>query len=228
MRAGGRTGDAMRPAHLDDAPQPLGVRLARDAEHPLAAREEDGQAEQRLIDIVLVDARLVKPDGGVACFARQRPAVAALLRGPLCECLELLARRCLLVAPRVAEEGVDLSRLRRLRLLREVLRARRRRHFTRCRAGALETRVGEICRLEAGDADAAEEGRCSLEYRTSVGAVAHERGDGGRLLLLVAALAERAEPADEAAAHGGGRVEGEEEERRREGDRARIGNPEHD
>ena len=48
----------MRRAHLDDAPQPLGVRLARDAEHPLAAREEDGQAEQRLVDIVLVDATL--------------------------------------------------------------------------------------------------------------------------------------------------------------------------
>ena len=44
----------MRPAHLDDAPQPLGVRLARNAEQPLAAREEDGQAEQRLVDIVLV------------------------------------------------------------------------------------------------------------------------------------------------------------------------------
>ena len=208
----------MRRAHLDDAPQPLGVRLARDAEHPLAAREKDGQAHKALVQVALDDARLVEPDG----------RVASSLRRPVCEGLELPAGRCLLVAPRVAEEGVDLSRLRRLRLLREVLRARRRRHFTRCRAGALETRVGEICRLEAGDADAAEEGRCRLEHRVSVGTVAHEGGDGGRLLLLVAALAERAEPADEAAAHGGGRVEGEEEERRREGDQARIDSPEHD
>ena len=53
----------MRRAHLDDAPQPLGVRLARDAEHPLAAREEDGQAKQRLVDIVLVDARLCGAEG---------------------------------------------------------------------------------------------------------------------------------------------------------------------
>ena len=89
--------EAMRPAHLDDAPQPLGVRLARDAEHPLAAREEDGQAHKALIHVALDDARLVDPDG----------RVASSLRRPVCEGLELLARRCLLVAPRVAEEGVD-------------------------------------------------------------------------------------------------------------------------
>ena len=44
---------------LHDAPQPRAVRGPGHDEQRLAAREEDGQAGERLLDVALVDARLV-------------------------------------------------------------------------------------------------------------------------------------------------------------------------
>ena len=59
-----RGAEAMRPAHLHHAPQPRGVALARDDEQLAAARQEARQARERLVDVVLRDARLVEPDLG--------------------------------------------------------------------------------------------------------------------------------------------------------------------
>ena len=55
-----RGAEAMRPAHLHHAPQPRGVALARDDEQLAAARQEARQARERLVDVILRDARLVE------------------------------------------------------------------------------------------------------------------------------------------------------------------------
>mmetsp|Transcript_17646 Transcript_17646/g.57945 ORF Transcript_17646/g.57945 Transcript_17646/m.57945 type:complete len:353 (+) Transcript_17646:115-1173(+) len=108
----GQHGDALeRRAHLEkgeelhDAPEPAAVRRPREDEQPVAARQEDGQARERLLHVSLVDAELVEPDGG-------QPAVLLLERlGPRAQCGPLWPGR---VAPRVRDEGVALAHGSRL------------------------------------------------------------------------------------------------------------------
>mmetsp|Transcript_16604 Transcript_16604/g.47977 ORF Transcript_16604/g.47977 Transcript_16604/m.47977 type:complete len:265 (+) Transcript_16604:2372-3166(+) len=103
----GQHGDALeRRAHLEkgeelhDAPEPAAVRWARKDEQPVAARQEDGQARERLLHVSLVDAELVEPDGG-------RPAVLSLEGlGPRAQCGPLWLGR---VLPAVRDEGVALA-----------------------------------------------------------------------------------------------------------------------
>mmetsp|Transcript_12256 Transcript_12256/g.36875 ORF Transcript_12256/g.36875 Transcript_12256/m.36875 type:complete len:241 (-) Transcript_12256:853-1575(-) len=107
---GGREGEdgdpVQRRAHLEkgeelhDAPEPAAVRWARKDEQPVAARQEDGQARERLLHVSLVDAELVEPDGG-------RPAVLSLEGlGPRAQCGPLWLGR---VLPAVRDEGVALA-----------------------------------------------------------------------------------------------------------------------
>ena len=60
LDARGVGADAEEGERLDDAPQPPRVARPRQDDHPLRAREEDGEALQTLVDVRLVDARLRK------------------------------------------------------------------------------------------------------------------------------------------------------------------------
>ena len=123
-----------------------------------------------------------------------------------------------LVAPRVAEEGVDLSGPPPPS---SSLGPPRSSPSPWCSPSARPLQASRRGpRARGGRRGRRGRGPCSLEHRVSVDTVAHERGDGGRLLLLVVALAERAEPADEEAAHGGSEVEG-----KRKSDTARAIKP---
>eukprot|EP00964_Phaeocystis_antarctica_P008896 scaffold4822_cov60-Phaeocystis_antarctica.AAC.3 len=190
-------------------------------EQRLAAREEDGQAGERLLGVTLVDARLV------LCGARRgaciyEPSVHAVGRvrrlggrhQPECRLLTGLllaplrparhdrvlgAGRLLLVTPRVAQKGGHLPHRRWLRA-----RVQRRPCWWRSRT------VGEVRGLQPAGGQAPEELRGAFERGVGV-AAADERRDRRRLFRLGAAPAQTSQAAVGAATVAG-RGEGGEQE----------------
>mmetsp|Transcript_38370 Transcript_38370/g.99124 ORF Transcript_38370/g.99124 Transcript_38370/m.99124 type:complete len:290 (+) Transcript_38370:3-872(+) len=98
--------DGLRgPVHLQvhedllDAPQSGEVRGPRNDQQAVAPREEDGQAHQAGLDVVLVDAVLVDPQPRLPLVLPLELAAPRLQRVPL---------RLRGVVPAVAKEGVDV------------------------------------------------------------------------------------------------------------------------
>eukprot|EP00964_Phaeocystis_antarctica_P040254 scaffold23007_cov60-Phaeocystis_antarctica.AAC.12 len=223
--------EALTPSEreeLHDAPQPRAVRGPSHDEQRLAAREEDGQAGERLLDVALVDARLVlcrreargvylpsvhAVGRGAAMLGERHQPESRLLARRLLAPLRparhgrvLGARRLLLITPRVAQKGGHFPHRRRLRA-----RVERRPCWWRSRV------VGEVRGVQPAGGQAAEELRGTFEGGVGV-AAADERRDRRRLFRLgaspaqapqaavgAATVAGRGESGDQEAGDAGGR-----------------------
>eukprot|EP00964_Phaeocystis_antarctica_P104930 scaffold70017_cov68-Phaeocystis_antarctica.AAC.2 len=205
---------------------PRQVRGPSHNEQRLAAREEDGQAGERLLNVVLVDARFVLrrqawrvylPSMHAECMRwdrrcsylgeRHQPEcrlVAGRLLTPLRPARHdrvLGAGRLLLITPRVAQKGGHFPHRRRLRLGGQFIGA-----GARSRPRACQVR-GE----QPADGQAAEELRGAFERGIGI-AAADERRDRRRLIRLGTAPAQAPQAAVEAATVTGGGEGGAQED----------------
>mmetsp|Transcript_29919 Transcript_29919/g.90544 ORF Transcript_29919/g.90544 Transcript_29919/m.90544 type:complete len:326 (+) Transcript_29919:363-1340(+) len=155
---------------LHDAPQALQVGPPAKNDHVLATAEKDRQATQIGLDIPLVDATLVEPDGWLVAGKLDIPPPPPLERSPL---------GVGVVVPRMRDEGVASEEALGLR------------HAEEPRRGGVVADVLEFQLLEADAAEARPRQHQRLPRRAIPDEAGHARGGATRALALERAVERR-------------------------------------